>query len=46
MLTVKDLFASVENKEILKGINLKLNPVKFMPLWVLMGPEKVLLQMF
>ncbi|MGE5432208.1 MAG: Fe-S cluster assembly ATPase SufC [Syntrophomonadaceae bacterium] len=36
MLTVKDLYASVEEKEILKGINLKVNPGE---VHAIMGPN-------
>ena len=38
MLTVKDLHASVEEKEILKGINLQVNPGE---VHAIMGPQWV-----
>ena len=42
MLKINNLHASVEDKEILKGINLeRLNQVKFTLLWGLMVQEKV-----
>jgi hypothetical protein len=33
MLEIKDLHASVNGKEILKGINLTVKAVKYMPSW-------------
>ena len=41
MLEIKDLHASVNGKEILKGINLSIRKVKFMLLWDPTVPERV-----
>ena len=40
MLEIKDLHVSIDGREILKGINLEVRPVKFMPLWVPTDREK------
>ena len=41
MLEIKDLHASINGKEILKGINLTVNPVRCTLLWDRMVPVKV-----
>lgn len=41
MLDIKDLHASINGKEILKGINLTVKPEKFTRLWVLTDRGKV-----
>ncbi|GIT54887.1 MAG: hypothetical protein Ct9H300mP17_00460 [Candidatus Nitrosopelagicus sp.] len=40
-LEIKDLHVTREGKEILKGVNLKTGPGRFMQLWDLMVLEKV-----
>ena len=41
MLNIKNLEAIIDNKHILKGLNLNIKPGKFMQLWALMVLEKV-----
>ena len=41
MLNIKNLHAGIEEREILKGINLEIKPVKFMLLWGLTVPESL-----
>ena len=42
MLELKNLKASIGEKSIIKGLNLNINQVKFMQLWVRTDLEKVL----
>ena len=46
MLQIKDLKAKIDNKEILKGLNLEIKQVKFMLLWDRMDLVKAHCQMF
>ena len=45
LLELKNLYVNAENKEILKGINLKITKVKYMLLWDQMVLEKQQQQM-
>ncbi len=40
MLSIKDLQVSVEEKAILRGLNLEIRPAKFTPLWAERFREK------
>jgi Fe-S cluster assembly ATP-binding protein len=40
MLSIKNIHANVEGKQILNGIDLEIKPEKFMPLWDQMVQEK------
>ena len=42
MLNIKNLEATIDNKHILKGLNLDIKPGKCMQLWVQMVQEKAL----
>ena len=41
MLEIQNLMASINDKEILRGVNLNIKKEKFMQLWVLMDLVKV-----
>jgi Fe-S cluster assembly ATP-binding protein len=41
MLSIKDLQVAVEDKEILRGLNLDVAPAKCTPLWGRTAPGKV-----
>jgi Fe-S cluster assembly ATPase SufC len=44
LLEIKNLEASIENKQIIKNFNLTINKMKFMSSWVQMVQVKVLSQ--
>jgi hypothetical protein len=46
LLEIKNLEASIENKQIIKNFNLTINKMKFMSSWVQMVQVKVLSQNF
>jgi ABC-type Fe3+/spermidine/putrescine transport system ATPase subunit len=46
LLEIKNLEASIENKQIIKNFNLTINKKKFMSSWVQMVQVKVLSQKF
>ena len=46
MLVIKNLKASINNREILKGLNLKINPGEVHAIMGQMELEKVLLQIY